>query len=689
MITHKSKAPMRADGIRRFSFYKDRKPRSFLEYFIDWLVKGLFISFIISINFVLFASSANYSLVAEGFGVVPNILIPITCIFGVSLGLMFLISFSEFLENLLVSLVVGIFVFATINQFMILSSESFLYSLLYDTVSPDFAMNFINNSDVLVAVCAFVLTFILLLMFSKKIAILATFCVAVIFCAIVADEYINQRQKNEFLTVYSKSTPISEEDEGNKFVYIMLPNATSYRHLIDLEEEGIATEEVQKTKDTILGFLANNNFMLFANAYIENDDPYMNIVDQFNILSNKKNEENILNMVEFEGIMKFKNRNDKHVFLEGNELFDKFKNANYKINVYQSRGIEFCRSNNKVVVDKCVEKQNRPFNFDSMKLSEASKTKLLLLQWVHSTKLFKDLSFLYHICGLIVNPDKIGMVGISYDNLEVINSIKTFDVILNDMLKEQNNTTYFALVDMPGEMYVYDENCNIKPSHDWLSKENLPWVKTPNLSSRRKAYMEQTRCLYGKLQNFMDKLKSSDIDDKTVVIIQGISGFDKNVDTKNFISDFYTNQAVTMAIREPKKKDFHIDYNICPVSSFLIKYLYGKNPCKSMDLSQSYKDEMVRDSYKSIIKDKDINDAKVNFSTWYSKWSITPKNGHINLNPKQEEEIETPVQEELKNTIELPTVQEDEIEDVLLFEDENGFIEDEFMSDDMILTEAE
>lgn len=618
-----SRAPMRNESYKRFSIYKKQEKRSWLDFLFDWIVKGIIMALMISINFVLFASSANYSLFAEGLYVIPNIVIPMVIIFTISIGAMFFISFSRILENILVSVVIGCVSYATINQFMTISPDSFLYSMFYG-LSPEFAMHFINNSDILTAVVFSIITFFFLTAVSNRIVFFASIFLMVVLALVIADEYINQRHKQEFVTLYEKEN-IKAKVRGNKFIYIMLPNAASYRYISDMEDDKIASDDVRRTKEHMLGFFAKNNFTLYDNAYVGDEDYLMNIVSQFNILSNKKVEDSVLDNVLIDSYLKFKNHNEKSVYLEDNKLFNKFKNAKYRINVYQSHGIELCKSNNEIIADKCVEKQNHPFNFEGMDISEIKKTSLLLLQWINSTTLFKDLSVWYEFINTFTDASKVALLGIPYNNLHVINSIKTLDIMFNDVLSEDANTTYFALLDIPSEMYVYDEFCNIKTSDKWLSKDNLPWVKIPNLVERRKAYLQQTDCLYSKLNEFMEKLKAYDIDGNTVVVIQGISGIDNKKGSQDFIETFNSKKSVIMAIREPRKNGFQVDYEVCPVSGVLIKYLYGKNICRPLeDLNISKQSKS--DLYKSIISGNkhitkyDVAKAKYTFSEWYKIW---------------------------------------------------------------------
>lgn len=619
-----NQAPMKGNSYKRFEAYKtnvDKTTKNIFDFFFNWLIKGTLVATLLSVNFVLFASSANYSLFSEGFSVFPHICLPITIIFIVSIGLMFLISFSAMLENVLVAFIATIVAYATINQFMTVAPESFLYSVLYNNLSPSIAMMFINNSDIFVSVGVGIIVLILLMSLNKKWIFYIWILLSMVFAGVIVDEYVNQRNKKEFMTLYETKQEEATH-KGNKFVYIMLPNATSYEYLNTMQKDNMASKEIEKLKNLMLGFYSSNDFLLYNHAYVEEEDMFMNIVKQFNILSQKEPKDSLLDNVLIDGYMKFKNRNEKHIYLEENNLFENFKTAKYKINVYQSHGIELCHSNNAIIADKCVEKQNRPFNFQSLKVSEAEKTSLLVLQWIDSTKLFDNLSFFYKFFNIFTDANKLPLVGISYKNLEVINSIKTLDVIMDDMVKDSGDATYFTLLDMPGEMYVYDEFCNIKPKSQWVHKNNLPWVKIANTYNKKKAYIDQMSCVYGKLQEFINRIDDLGLKENTVVVVQGISGADYTED-KGFVVDFQAKKSISMAIKEPRNNSFKVNYEVCPASTFLIEYLYSQKACNSLagiNISDKNKKDILQNIQDNKFTIKDIALSQLAYKKWYGDW---------------------------------------------------------------------
>lgn len=76
----------------------------------------------------------------------------------------------------------------------------------------------------------------------------------VVFAGILADEYFNRENHNEFKTVYDNS--FSKAERGKKFIYIMLPNAASVSYLEDMKEANADAKKVENVQNIMLGFFA-------------------------------------------------------------------------------------------------------------------------------------------------------------------------------------------------------------------------------------------------------------------------------------------------------------------------------------------------------------------------------------------------------------------------------------------------
>lgn len=77
-------------------------------------------------------------------------------------------------------------------------------------------------------------------------------------------------------------------------------------------------------------------------------------------------------------------------------------------------------------------------------------------------------------------------------------------------------------VDLPSDIYMYDEFCNLKPRKEWVAlKDNS--LANGGIDEKRKAYADQAKCAIGKLQEYMDIVTESYKNAKTDIIIQGVS----------------------------------------------------------------------------------------------------------------------------------------------------------------------
>lgn len=645
-------------------FRKLKPKRDFGVYLFDWLVKGILVGLLLCLDFVLFASSGNFSIFSSDITMAQEMIYILTSIFAISLIFMFLISFSTFLQNMVTALVCGFMVYIVLNQFALFDKFSFLFYMLSPYLGNTAAMNFISNSDLVVTIMTVVISFIFLAMSDKKNIAYFVGALIVVFTGILADEYLNRDKHSEFRTVYDNS--FSKMDKGKKFIYIMLPNAGSISYINDMKDGNADKNRVQNTMDVMLGFFAKNDFYLYPNAYVSDDNQYMNMVKSLNNLSNGEAQDYIASNISMNGYWSFKNINDENVFVNQNQLFDVFKKAKYKISAYKSRAVDLCSKNGLPDVDRCVEKFNLPISFDEMGVSSMEKTQILLYQWIGSMGVSSDLSAVYSMLKAVTVPDKLPLVGIKFDNLYVIDSPKTLEEAAKSIVSDKGNQAYFIYMDLPADMFVYNEYCRIKPTSQWLDMESLPWIINKNLSGKRNAYLEQTACLYGKLEQFMLSLKDAKVLDKSVVVVQGLSGVNdlKNVKERLFVPDFKNKKLVTMAIRDPLKKQFVVASEICNAPDIVNQYLFKKGNCIEMNKLGIH--VRAQTEIQGILGQFNIDEemtqgAVAYFDKWYKDWEKVNKQpkgsmGIIPLPSLEEEKQEK--QEKTQDEIDAETAED-------------------------------
>lgn len=611
------------------------KPRrDFTVYLFDWLVKGLLIALLLAIDFTLFASAGNYEVFSSGFTLSSPITYVYAGLFAVSLLLLFLISFSSFLQNILTSFVFAVFVYIVLNQFALFDKFSFLAYWAEPYLGADTAMKFMGNSDIVTSVAAGVVAFLFLAMTDKKNIAYFTGILIVIFAGILADEYFDRNNHSEFKVVYDNNKSLDAK-EGKKFIYIMLPNAGSISYLEDMKEINSDKDKVQKTMDIMLGFFAKNDFYMYPNAYVTEDDAFMNMTKSFNNLTNDEAKSFLASNVSLTGYWSFKNINDEYVYMNQNQLYDVFKKAKYKISAYKSRGADMCSKNGYDIADRCVEKVNTPIGLKSMNMNSLDKSYILVVQWLESMGLFNNLKPVYTMLKAVTNPDNLPMLGLKYSHLYVVDSPKTLEIAVKDIKRDKGNQAYFIFMDLPSNMFVYNEFCRINPTSQWLDMESQPWIVNKNLFGKRNAYLNQTSCLFGKLEQFMLKLQDAGILDKSVVVIQGLSGVDdlKNVNEKQFIPVFKNKNLVTMAIRDPLKKQFTVGNEVCSAPDILSQYLFRKDVCKEMHnlgLHIGAKKELKAMLNMFKLDENMTQKAVETFNVWYNDW-IKVNNQPVNI----------------------------------------------------------
>lgn len=616
-------APISVKSSKKKKFRRVGPKRDFSVYLFDWLVKGLIIALLISIDFLVFSSAGNFSIFSSGFTVAPEVFFIIGGIFAVALCLMFLISFSSFLQNVVAAGTVGFFVYLMLNQFALFDKASFLSYLLSPYLGNDVALHFIGNSDIVAAGAASVVAFVFFAMAEKKNIAYFMGILFVVFLGISADEYFNRYNHDEYKTVYDNS--FSKSEKGKKFIYIMLPNATSLSYLEDMKDANADVQKVEKLQNIILGFLTKNGFMLYPNAFVGNDDAFMNAVRNLNNLSAENEDSFVASSVMLDGYWSFKNLNDEYVYLNDNQLYGVFRRAKYKISAYKTRGIDLCNKNGVRNSDRCVEKINTPVSFDNMELSVLERTKMLFVQWLDSMKIFNNMSPLYKMLKAFTRPDNMPMIGVKSDNLYVVNAPQILEKLGEDIVKDKGNQAYFVLLDLPSNMFIYDEYCKVKPTSQWLHMESLPWIINKNLFNKRTAYLEQSACLYGKLEQFVEYLKKSGVLDNSVIVIQGLSGADdlQNVKERQFVLDFKNKKLVMMAIRDPLKKKFVVSEEICKAPDILNQYLFRKGKCvelKDLNIHSGAKKELKGMLARYVIDNEMSDNALKAFDDWYKIW---------------------------------------------------------------------
>ena len=315
-----------------------------------------------------------------------------------------------------------------------------------------------------------------------------------------------------------------------------------------------------KTRKIINGFYQKNKFVVYPKAFAPEESFLQNMVRALNPESKKTGKTHILKTRLLSEYWRFYNIRHEYINLKDNSLYDYFKQKGYMISAYKSRDFDMCHKNHEINVDRCIEKVNQPVNIYDIKLSKISKVNILLMEWIASMRIINNMTSIFSFMSKFVNLQQTPMVGIDYSNLYVVNSIKTFDVLLQNIKEDKGKQAYFVFVDLPSNMYIYNEFCQVKPTDDWYDIASLPWIKYDLTQQRQKAYLQQMRCLYGELEYFVQELRENNLFEDSTIVIQGTSGVNNFQNTKDpvFTNDFIANRSINMAIYD-KQLQKHVD----------------------------------------------------------------------------------------------------------------------------------
>ena len=593
-------SPLNHDYDGRFSRKGTKKVKKAPSKWWTTLIIILFTTLLPATDLILFAGSGNIKVFDNSVFPIPEVMMGFGCFFAVMTILVLLMHKQLGLKCAFAGLIAFAFVYVIFRQF----------SQIQQTI--DFGDTSIQTSIIAgIAVGAIVFAvFAQERIFYKLLLLMAS----VVMFGKVYTTYMKNMEPHEFVESFNNQQ--ADDSKRKLYIHFMLPNLVSYPYLSTMK-----LSEAVRTKNIISGFYQKNKFKVYSHAYTPEDEYLDNMIISFNPMSQKASVEHILDTKLLSEYWRFHNLRDEYIYLKNNQLYDVFRKNKFQISAYKSRDFDMCHAKHKINVNRCIEKINQPTNIYSMTLSTWAKTKILFVEWFASLHILNNMSSIYNTLASFVNVDKTPMVGVNYNNLYVVNSTKTIDILYDDIKKDSGKQAYFVFIDIPSNMYIYDEFCQLKPQEEWYDMANLPWISTNYDRQRKLAYLQQTKCLYGKLQQFVDRLKADNLWNDTVMVIQGTSGVNnfQNYKQDNFIDNFLTNRLVNMAIHDKQMKEYQVGQNFCPTQGILAEYLFNR-PCKATNLSVH--NSLIANVHAKVnqLTKGMYNDQTARFDKWYRDW---------------------------------------------------------------------
>lgn len=607
--------------------------------FFDKMMRVLYIFLLVTLDIVMFIYSINGKLIENGT-LNPALLYIFAGVFVASFVLIFAFFFSKDVQNVVCSLVTLLMVVIFYNQFAMFDVNTFIEKWLEEHISWLSFIGMIPSCWLVGALFAVIIFFA----FRYSLSLFFVTAVLLLSCVVgIKGSEFTEVEKKEYYTVKDLSRS-SKGKTDNNIVYFMVPEFPSYHFL-----SNVKNSDFRELRDLMIGFYANNDFEIYPNAFVEKDDIMSNIVDIYNQVDYTSTTSVNRGYAEIIHDWNFRHGTLDSYGLEFNELYDALKkDGGYNISTYPGPDFNLCYKKDDLFSDRCIVKSYKTVSLYDSSATLEKNIYAILGEWVLSIK-SKDLRT---IARMFINMSHLKNMKVLSENrrVSIEGATKLFDIVASNFLKDKSGGVYMVYVDLPSDIFIYDEYCNLKPRKNWVAlKDNS--LYNGGIENKRKAYVEQTKCLIGKLQGFMNAVKDSDKVSNTNIIIQGVSNIKELSDMQaGRYSNFVKDRLVNLAIRKGDRPKFLINANVCLASDFTKSMLRYQDYCYTIDNMKMPRDEMYSLKQNlinnSVIRGNKISNIAINYREWYADFEN--KNEDV-IKKKKADEIKN---EKLKLTIE-------------------------------------
>lgn len=584
---------------------KARKYVRFANGCMRTFMLSLLLGLIAGLDFVLFIRSGTV-LTADS-GVVIAVMISLLYICGAAFVLMLLTCFFRELQYFVFAVCCAVLAWGFMYQFLQVEPANYLADVLQPITGSAISSSLIGYSHWIIAGIVFLGSYWLAAALVKYKQYHWVGILLFVVYALLGLDILSVKQKPYQQEVF---TSLDSEFAANdrKVIFLFLPQAVS--PAVDTAQ----TDKGSLLKDVTLGFLAENGFKLYPNAYLTNDRPNDNLAELLNQLDDKPVREYMNSKGSVENMWQFNSPQRGALSLKNNQLRDVFKKAKYKISAYQNMQTTICRKNGKYAVDRCVSRTGLPFGLNELKLSDAERVSLLLLQWANSMG-FLDNHPVETALRYVTDRNSAELISRAYNKMYVIGSFDILQTVLNDVANDKSAGVYFVVLDFPNNLAVYDERCNLKRPSFWKIAD-----------SSTVEYSEQMLCFWGQMGEFMQQLADAGQGDKLTFVIQGLGSY-TDTDT-DIVHKFQHQNTVLTAVRDVHGK-FGIYPQICRSKDILRHNLFNAPQCeefKGTAFAEKTKENIRKQAGESQLKGRQVPEARKTYQLWREEWQ---KNGKL------------------------------------------------------------
>lgn len=352
-------------------------------------------------------------------------------------------------------------------------------------------------------------------------------------------------------------------------------------HLILDEQigiEGIPTQVPanRQIKEALKSFYTSHGFRLFGKAYSQ----YFNTIQSLSTLTNFTAD------LEFG---RFIDKSGKGRVVKQNEYFHAMTAKGYRIHVYQSDFMDFCRYSMTDLASCFTYPSTSIKSIESLQLSAIEKAWVIASTFVDLSSFYNMLSLFYKRQLRVALASKGWLLpGWDWDRRIGPNAVlPVIEHLRAEVAAAPRGSMFFAHLLMPHAPYVYDAQCQIKSVGNWLDRtaHDALWPSTNTPESRAQryaAYLGQVRCLHSRLQDLFGGMHAAGTFDDALILIHGDHGsritlVDPDVIRSDLLSpeDYVDAFSTLFAVKAPEYEPGY-DVRFLPINElFADVVLYG------------------------------------------------------------------------------------------------------------------
>jgi hypothetical protein len=276
------------------------------------------------------------------------------------------------------------------------------------------------------------------------------------------------------------------------------------------------------TKNFLVQFYIKNGFQLFGGAHSRYYNTHLSIGNMLNFTSD----------AEPTALM---GGRGPYTLLR-NEYFKLLSNKLYRIEVLSPGWVDFC-SSSAVVVSACVGKNWSVLrNFAKVNSPVSQKVQVLSSRYLNYSSVVAGF---IHLVALPSQTRFPALAGSILDwiwaflpergRTDSLNTLADLKLLWNNILSLPHGTVLFAHLLIPHYPYVALADCTIRPTNrDYLW--NFSGLVKPSMTrsasraEHYQQYLEQLQCLYLKLDDLFDQMRTAGIYDDSIIVLHGDHG---------------------------------------------------------------------------------------------------------------------------------------------------------------------